>query len=73
MGQRGQAEMAGQGLADIGKAIAYAERHWPHIRAKSQHRYISACVIAAGPGWITAMVRRDDGKVAGAQAGFELG
>ena len=63
--------MAGQGLADIGEALAHPQLRRANSRTERQHRHILARMIRAGPGWIAAMVRRDDRQISGAQQGLE--
>ena len=71
--KRRQAEMAGEGLADIGEAIAHSERRRMHARPERKHGYVFARVIRAAPGWIAAMVRRDHRQVSRAQPGLKIG
>src|SRR6516225_5931111 len=69
--ERREAEMARQGLADIGKAGAPAERTRCDFRPEGEDRDMLARVVAAAPGRITTVIGGDDGDVAGAQRGDE--
>src|SRR5947209_14097631 len=69
--QGAQPEMPGQRLADIGEAVAPAERARHDAGPEGEHRDMLARVIGAAPARIAAVIGSDDGEIALPQPGAE--
>ena len=67
------AEVAGDGLSDVGERVARADRAGRNARAEGDDRHMLARVIAAGPGRIAAVVGREDDEIAWLQLGLQFG
>src|SRR5260221_2521126 len=59
--------MLRQGLADIGKTVAAAERTRRHRGPEGEHRNVLARMVGAVPGRIAAVIGGDDREIARAQ------
>ena len=65
--------MLRQGLADIGEAVAPAERTRRDAGSEGEHRDVLARMVGAVPARIAAVIGADDGDVARPQRGAERG
>ena len=54
------AEMAGEGLADVCICRAASEAPWAYLRIEGEDWHALARVLGAAPGWVVTMVGSDD-------------
>ena len=64
MAKWGGAEMAGQGLANVGKGAGDTERARLETRTEEQHGNVFTRVVGAAPGRVATMVSGDHGQIA---------
>ena len=69
MRQWREAQMSGDGLPHVGKAVPAAQGLAADARAKEQHRYMLPRMVRAPKGWIATVIGGDQGQIAGPQAG----